>query len=127
MRGISLHPGERVVITPATGHYSAAAVDVAAALGARIIAASRNAAGLAKLEETYPGIVETVQLTGDVNAGGAALAAFGPVDAVVDVSPPAATGAPNFAAALSSLRDGGRVAVVGGRERRRCRFLILRL
>ncbi|KAI0514670.1 alcohol dehydrogenase [Xylaria bambusicola] len=115
MRGISLQPGERVVITPATGHYSAAAVDVAAALGARVIAASRNAAGLAKLKETYPGVVDTVQLTGDVKTDGAALSAFGPVDAVVDVSPPAATGAPNFAAALSSLRDGGRVTLVGGR------------
>ncbi|RWA03606.1 hypothetical protein EKO27_g11499 [Xylaria grammica] len=116
MRKIALQPGERVVITPATGHYSTAAVDVAAALGARIVAASRNAAGLARLKETYPGVVETVQLTGDVQADSVGLAAFGPVDAVVDVSPPAATGAPNLAAALSSLRDGGRVALVGGRE-----------
>ena len=115
IRNIAVQPGERVVITPATGHYSTAAVDVAVAVGARVVAASRNAAGLAKLKKTYPGAVEAVQLTGNVEADGAALRAFGPVDAVVDISPPAATGAPNLAAALSSLGDGGRVALVGAR------------
>ncbi|KAI0115860.1 alcohol dehydrogenase [Nemania sp. FL0031] len=115
MRSIALQPGERVVVTPATGHYSSAAVEVAVAVGARVVAASRNAAGLARLKETYPDVVETVQLTGDVDVDGVALAAFGPVDAVVDVSPPAATGAPNLAAAISSLRDGGRVSLVGAR------------
>ncbi|KAI1195857.1 alcohol dehydrogenase [Nemania serpens] len=115
MRGIALEPGERVIITPATGHYSSAAVNVAVALGLRVVAASRGAAGLAQLKKTYPDSVETVQLTGDVEVDGAALGAFGPVDAVIDVSPPAATGAPNFAAALSVLRYGGRVTLVGGR------------
>ncbi|KAI1161708.1 alcohol dehydrogenase [Nemania serpens] len=115
MRGIALQPGERVIITPATGHYSSAAVNVAVALGLRVVAASRGAAGLAQLKKTYPDSVETVQLTGDVEADVAALGAFGPVDAVVDVSPPAATGAPNFAVALSVLRFGGRVTLVGGR------------
>ncbi|RYC64647.1 hypothetical protein CHU98_g1536 [Xylaria longipes] len=115
MRSIALQPGERVIITPATGHYSTAAVDVAVALGARVVAASRSAAGLAKVKETYPGAVETVQLTGDVEADGKALGAFGPVDAIVDVSPPAATGATNLTAALSVLRQKGRLALVGGR------------
>ncbi|KAI1733760.1 alcohol dehydrogenase [Xylaria scruposa] len=116
MRNIALQPGERVIVTPATGHYSTAAVDVAVALGARVIAASRSAAGLARLKETYPDAVETVQLTGDIKTDGIALGAFGPIDAVVDVSPPAATGATNFAAALSVLREKGRVTLVGGRE-----------
>ncbi|KAI0858240.1 alcohol dehydrogenase [Xylaria cubensis] len=116
MRSIALQPGERVIVTPATGHYSTAAVDVAVAIGARVIAASRSAAGLARLKETYPDAVETVQLTGDIKTDGIALGAFGPIDAVVDVSPPAATGATNFAAALSVLRERGRVTLVGGRE-----------
>jgi threonine dehydrogenase-like Zn-dependent dehydrogenase len=60
-------------------------------------------------------MVETVQLTGDVEADGAALKAFGPIDAVVDVSPPAATGATNLAAALLALQDKGRVSLVGAR------------
>ncbi|KAI0453553.1 alcohol dehydrogenase [Xylaria acuta] len=115
MRSIALQPGERVIVTPATGHYSTAAVDVAVALGVRVVAASRSAAGLARLKETYPDVVETVQLTGEVEADGIALGAFGPVDAVIDVSPPAATGATNLAAAISVLRNNGRVALVGGR------------
>ncbi|KAI0427966.1 alcohol dehydrogenase [Xylaria sp. FL1042] len=115
MRSVALQPGERVIVTPATGHFSTAAVDVAVALGARVVAASRSAAGLARLKEIYPDAVETVQLTGDIETDGVALGAFGPVDAVVDVSPPAATGATNLAAALSVLGDRGRVALVGGR------------
>ncbi|KAI1749085.1 alcohol dehydrogenase [Xylaria castorea] len=116
MRSIALQPGERVIVTPATGHYSTAAVDVAVALGARVVAASRSAAGLARLKETYPDAVETVQLTGDIKTDGIALGAFGPIDAIVDVSPPAATGATNLVAALSVLRDKGRLTLVGGRE-----------
>lgn len=56
-----------------------------------------------------------MQLTGDVEADGIALGAFGPIDAVVDVSPPAATGSTNLAAAISVLREEGRVVLVGGR------------
>jgi D-arabinose 1-dehydrogenase-like Zn-dependent alcohol dehydrogenase len=116
IRRIGLEAGERVIVTPATGHYSRAAVDVAVALGARVIAASRNAAGLAKLKNAYPGAVETVQLTGDVSVDGKALAAFGRVDAVVDVSPPAASGATNLAAAVSALGESGRISLIGVRD-----------
>ncbi|KAI0150813.1 alcohol dehydrogenase [Xylariaceae sp. FL1272] len=115
LRSIGVQPGERVVITPATGHYSLAAVDVAVAMGARVIAASRNAAGLAKVKNTYPGSLETVQLCGDIETDGKALGAFGSVDAVIDVSPPAATGATNLATAISVLRERGRIVLLGGR------------
>ncbi|KAI8624176.1 alcohol dehydrogenase [Xylariaceae sp. FL1651] len=115
LRGIGLRAGERIIVTPATGHYSTAVVDVAVALGARVVAASRSAAGLAKLKQTYPDAVETVQLSGDVEADGKALGAFGAVDAVADVSPPAATGANNLEAAISVLGDHGRITLLGGR------------
>ncbi|KAI1258750.1 alcohol dehydrogenase [Xylariaceae sp. FL1019] len=115
LRGIGVKPGERVIITPATGHYSLAAVDVAVAIGARVIAASRSAAGLAKIKSTYPSSVETVQLSGDLETDGKALGAFGLVDAVIDVSPPAATGATNLEAGVSVLRERGRVLLLGGR------------
>jgi D-arabinose 1-dehydrogenase-like Zn-dependent alcohol dehydrogenase len=120
LRGIDVKPGERVVVTPATGHYSMAVVDVAVAIGARVVAASRNADKLAKIRATYssesvPQGIETVQLTGDVEKDAAAMRAFGPVDAAVEVSPPVATGSSNFAAAIASLRQGGRVSLIGGR------------
>ncbi|KAI3319841.1 alcohol dehydrogenase [Xylariaceae sp. AK1471] len=115
LRSIALQPGERVIVTPATGHYSTAAVDVAVALGARVVAFSRNASGLAKLKNTYPDSVETVQITGDVAADSKALSAFGVVDAVVEVSPPVATGSKNLETAVSVLREKGRVSLMGGR------------
>jgi len=126
LRAIDVKAGERVVITPATGHYSTAAVDVAVAMGARVVAASRNAEGLAKIRSTYSSDdsnfgsgatqgIETVQLTGDIEKDTAAMKSFGPVDAVVEVSPPAATGATNFAAAIASLRTDGRISLLGGR------------
>ncbi|KAI0397938.1 alcohol dehydrogenase [Xylariaceae sp. FL0594] len=119
LRRIDARAGERVVVTPATGHYSTAAVDVAVAMGLRVVAASRSAEGLAKIRATYSASaqgIETVQLTGDdLEKDVAALQAFGPVDAAVEVSPPAATGSTNFAAAIRALRHGGRIALIGGR------------
>ncbi|KAI1331510.1 alcohol dehydrogenase [Xylariaceae sp. FL0255] len=124
LRRINIQPGERIIVTPATGHYSSATVDVAVALGARVVAASRNAESLAKLKAQHAhasgsdgstAAVETVQLTGDIEADAKALGAFGPVDAVIDISPPAATGAPNLATAISVLRENGRICLLGAR------------
>jgi len=114
LRSISLQAGERIIVTPATGHFSAAAVDVAIAMGAEVVAASRNAIGLAKLKKIHPG-VNTVQLTGDLETDSKALAGFGVIDAIIDISPPAATGSNNITAAVSTLRPFGRVSLVGGR------------
>lgn len=114
MRSINLQAGERIIVTPATGQFSAAAVDVAVAMGARVIAASRNGDKLAKLSHIHPSI-DTVQLTGDLEVDSKRLAAFGDVDAVIDLSPPEATGSNNIAAAVSSLKRYGRVALMGGR------------
>ncbi|KAL2436492.1 hypothetical protein ABEF95_011193 [Exophiala dermatitidis] len=115
LRSIELQAGERIIVTPATGFFSTSAVDVAVAMGANVVAASRNGDYLARLKTVHPAI-ETVQLTGtDFDADKKALAAFGPVDAVVDISPPTATGSNNLAAAAATLRSGGRVALMGGR------------
>lgn len=114
LRSIDLQAGERIIVTPATGHFSAAAVDVAVAMGASVIAASRNATGLAKLKQIHPSI-ETVELTCDLKADTAALESFGNVDAVIDVSPPSATGSSNLAAAVATLHPYGRVSLAGGR------------
>lgn len=115
LRRINLQAGERIIVTPATGHHSAAAVDIAVAMGAQVIAASRNADGLAKVKSMYPRI-NTVQLTGDLATDSKALAAFGVVDAIIDVGPPKATGSNSLAAAISTLRPYGRISLSGGRE-----------
>ncbi|EHY53770.1 hypothetical protein HRR83_003984 [Exophiala dermatitidis] len=115
LRSIDLQAGERIIVTPATGFFSTSAVDVAVAMGANVVAASRNGDYLARLKTVHPEI-ETVRLTGtDFDADKKTLAAFGPVDAVVDISPPSATGSNNLAAAVATLRPYGRVSLLGGR------------
>lgn len=114
LRNIGLQAGERIIVTPATGFFSAAAVDVATAMGANVIAASRNAQALARLKATHSRL-ETAQLTGNLEADSDALSAFGLVDAVIDVSPPAATGSNSLAAAASTLRPYGHISLSGGR------------
>jgi threonine dehydrogenase-like Zn-dependent dehydrogenase len=115
MRGIDLKAGETIVVAPATGLFSCAAVAVADAMGANVIAASRNAEGLAKLTAFFPR-VRTVVLTGDVDKDTAALRApTGPVDAFMDVSPPQATGSSHLAAGMAAVRQYGRISLMGGR------------
>ncbi|KAI1762173.1 GroES-like protein [Hypoxylon sp. FL1150] len=118
LRDIRLEPGETVIVSPATGGYGGAAVQVAIAMGARVIAYGRNEKELARLKEhvlrgTPNASVETVKLTGDEMADAAALKAFGPVDAVIDFSPPQATKSPHVKSAVWTLRRGGRVSMMG--------------
>ncbi|RKL12171.1 hypothetical protein BFJ68_g7925 [Fusarium oxysporum] len=92
LRDIKLEPGETIVICPATGGYSGAAVQVALSMGARVIAMARNGEKLAKLKEhvekTSPGAnLETVLITGDESNDAAALRAFGTIDAALDLTP----------------------------------------
>jgi threonine dehydrogenase-like Zn-dependent dehydrogenase len=113
LRRVDVKAGETVLIAPATGIFSGGTVHVARAIGANVIAASRNADGLRDLEAKYPGI-KTVQLKGDDNDA-AAVAAHGPIDVFVDVSPPQATGSPHLGVGMQSVRTGGRVCLMGGR------------
>ncbi|KAK7221730.1 hypothetical protein V2G26_009733 [Clonostachys chloroleuca] len=89
------------------------AVHVARAMGANVIAASRNADGLKELERKYPGI-KTVQIKGD-EEDAAAIAAHGPIDAFVDVSPTEATGSSHLGVRMTAVKTGGRICLMGGR------------
>jgi NADPH:quinone reductase-like Zn-dependent oxidoreductase len=51
LRDIHLETGETVVVSPATGGFGGAAVQVAIAMGARVIAVGRNESKLAVLKE----------------------------------------------------------------------------
>lgn len=117
LRSVSLSPGETVIIAPATGGFSSAAVMVAVAMGARVIAMGRNTTALAKLQEAFgPDRVATVPLLGnDADAEKAALVKpFGPADVFLDLSPAAAAKSSHFAAAFAVLRHRGRVSLMGG-------------
>ncbi|KIW87540.1 uncharacterized protein Z519_11864 [Cladophialophora bantiana CBS 173.52] len=104
-RDIRLELGETVVICPATGGFGAAGVQVAIAMGARVIAIGRNEQELARLKTriskgSSTPHVDTAKITGDEGKNAAALHAFGTIDAVLDLSPPSAAKSPHFNSAI---------------------------
>lgn len=118
IRAAELRPGETVVISPATGHYSGASAELAAQLGCRVIALTRNAAKLQPLASRYPRMT-ALEVTGDASTDSIAIRALLPpgssgVDALIDTSPPEATASPsNLTAGLDALRPGGRAVFMG--------------
>jgi D-arabinose 1-dehydrogenase-like Zn-dependent alcohol dehydrogenase len=118
LRDIKLEPGETIVVSPATGGFGGAGVQVAIAMGARVIAMGRNEKELARLKKhvekgTPSGRIETVKISGDTGTDTAVMQAFGTIDAILDLSPPAASKSTHFASAVSALRRGGRCSLMG--------------
>ncbi|KAL2147164.1 hypothetical protein VTI28DRAFT_594 [Corynascus sepedonium] len=113
LRAIDVKPGERVIIAPATGIFSGAAVQVAVAMGAQVVALGRNREQLEKLQRMFPpGRVQAVQITGNVEADTTSLKQFGPVDAYLDLSPPAASGSTHLRSCFAALRKYGRACIM---------------
>ena len=110
---IDLKVGETIIIAPATGAFGGAAVEVALAMGARVIAAARSAESLKRLAAMNERIL-TVQLTGNVETDAKALKQFGTVDAFQDWSPPIAAKTTHIKACMLALRVGGRASLMGG-------------
>jgi alcohol dehydrogenase len=111
-----LQAGETVLVSGATGGFGSAAVAVALAMGAGcVVAPGRNAATLADLARRFGPRVRTVALTGDGSADTAAMRGAAPsaIDCVLDILPPSAGAQVSRAAALS-VREGGRVVLMGG-------------
>lgn len=115
LRSIDLQAGETVVIAPATGGFGGAAALVAVAMGARVIAMGRNERALQGLRELSPRI-QTVVASNDHMLEMNELAKFGPVDAVLDLSPPTAASTTMLTSGIKSLRKGGRVSLMGFRK-----------
>ncbi|KAF2469979.1 isopropanol dehydrogenase [Lindgomyces ingoldianus] len=114
--------GTTVIVAPATGKFSGGAVLAALAMGAKVIAAGRNEAGLQKLFN-FPGAKErltTVKLQSDVEKDAASLlAATGGKGAhvYIDLSPPAASGpttASHIKSSILALRRNGQAVMMGG-------------
>jgi D-arabinose 1-dehydrogenase-like Zn-dependent alcohol dehydrogenase len=121
LRDIKLEPGETIVVSPATGGFGSAGVMVAIAMGARVIALGRNETKLAKLKEHMkrgtPGAnIETVKMTGDDAADTAALAAFGEIDAALELSPHGAANSNHLKSVVNALRQNGRCSLMGMAE-----------
>jgi len=114
---IGLKAGETVVILPATGVFGGCAVEVASAMGARVIAGGRNVEALEKLARTVSN-VKTVQLTGDVEVNTAAITECysGPVDTSFDISSPEMLNMNHISSGLASLTTYGRASMMGGQR-----------
>lgn len=116
---IDVRPGQTVIVAPPTGGFGSAAVQVALAMGARVIAMGRNASKLENLVRqmaplTRPGMLETVTISGSVETDVKNLQKFRPIDAFFDISPDEAINSSHFKAAILSLRHEGRVSLMGG-------------
>ena len=116
---IDVCAGETVVVAPASGFFSGAAVHMALGMGARVIAAARNEKVLSKMAETFKSTERFVPviLKSDIEADAAAIrtAAGGKgADAYIDFSPPAAPKSTHLQACIMALRPFGRVALMGG-------------
>ncbi|KAH8912985.1 alcohol dehydrogenase [Coniochaeta sp. PMI_546] len=114
LRGINLQPGETVIVSPATGMFSGAAVQVAVAMGAKVIAYSRNQKVLEQIQAAQPaGRVKIVLNTGDGEKDTAALKQFGPADAYIDISPYQAANSTHVRNAIMAVKQYGRVSLMG--------------
>ncbi|KAK5175363.1 uncharacterized protein LTR77_000502 [Saxophila tyrrhenica] len=116
LRDIGLQAGQTVVIAPATGAFGGAAVNVALAMGARVIAMGRSKDSLAFLKSKipHPERVETVPITGDMMADCKELKKYGPIDAYFDIGPPEAHASTHIKSCIIALRHGARISIMGG-------------
>jgi threonine dehydrogenase-like Zn-dependent dehydrogenase len=112
LRSIDLKAGETIIIAPATGAYSGAAVDVALAMGARVIALGRNLKVLEALAATHPR-VSVLQLKNDFQEDLSALKKFGTIDAYLDISPAVANESTHVRSCFMALKPYGRVSLMG--------------
>lgn len=114
LRSVNVQAGETVLVAPATGSYSGAAVQVAVAMGANVVAMGRNVAELKRLQDLFPGRVSIVQNTGDVEADAAALRrAGGEIDVYIDISPASANDSTHIRSCFMAVRQYGRVCLMG--------------
>jgi len=111
-----LRAGQTVLVNGATGAFGSAAVAVALAMGvACVIATGRNQRALDELRRRYGPRVRPVRMVVDEEADRRAMlrAAPGPIDAVLDLLPPAASPL-QARAALLTVRPYGNVVLMGG-------------
>ncbi|KAH6997266.1 isopropanol dehydrogenase [Ilyonectria destructans] len=116
---LDVKPGEVVIVCPATGKFGGAAVATALAMGARVIAAGRNAKTLEALAGLYKttGRIKTAVLSGDAEKDTKVLTEMAGnvgADCYVDFSPPQASTSTHIQACLGAVRPYGRIVFNGG-------------
>lgn len=116
-RSVGLQVGETVLVAPATGGFSSAAVRLALNLGAgKVIMVGRDASKLGELESLlgHDPRLNRVVITGDVDADTRSIREHGPVSLYFDMTPDAGAKGTHLKSAFQSLRHGARVCLMGG-------------
>ncbi|KAI4942531.1 hypothetical protein J4E91_010129 [Alternaria rosae] len=113
LKGIGLRPGERLVVTPATGLFSGAAVGVAVAMGATVLVTGRNERALRRLADAHPKLVSSVPRTNDLDVDVENLQKHGTIDAFLEFTPTGAEGSTHVRAAFRALKQYGRACIMG--------------
>ncbi|MBV9418444.1 MAG: alcohol dehydrogenase catalytic domain-containing protein [Alphaproteobacteria bacterium] len=111
-----LKAGETILVSGATGGFGGAGVAVALAMGAAtVVASGRNVAALDSLVRQYGPRVKPAPMRGDEAGDKRRIldVAGGPIDVVLDFLPREAN-ASQVMAAVTSVRNGGRVVLMGG-------------
>ncbi|KAH8672647.1 chaperonin 10-like protein [Tricladium varicosporioides] len=113
---LELKVGETVIVSPATGNFGRAAVDMCLALGCNVVAFGRNESVLQSVKEKGKGRVEIVKISGNVEADAEILKStrFGEPHAFFDISPPSSGPATYLKSGILALRHSGRVSLMGG-------------
>ncbi|KAF2649737.1 alcohol dehydrogenase [Lophiostoma macrostomum CBS 122681] len=116
LKDINVSAGETVIVAPATGAFGGGAVQVAVAMGARVIAMGRQESKLMDLKTHFGEKVEVVRITGDVDKDTEQLlkSSRSPIDAYFDVSPPEAIKSTHIKSCIQAVRVKGMVALMGG-------------
>ncbi|KAF8208692.1 hypothetical protein K438DRAFT_282536 [Mycena galopus ATCC 62051] len=114
LRDVGVKAGEKVINAPATGSFGGAAVVAALAMGARVIAMSRDADALEQVKAINPDRIRTVLNTGDVMADTKELTQDGPADVFLDLSPREAVASTHLQSCILALRREGRTSLMGG-------------
>lgn len=114
LRDLNVQAGDTVIIAPATGSFGGAAVQVAVAMGLRVVAGGRNLEALKKIAATSDRIsiahLKCDDLQGDLRT----LQKFGQIDAYLDISPPAAANRTHIESCLMAVKAYGKVSLMGG-------------
>ena len=109
---VQIKPGDTVVIAPSTGKFSGDIVHLASAMGATVIAASRNKAILDKLAKIFPR-VHALQLTGDIQKDADGMQQWGVPDAFLDFTPQMPSIPSHLTSAIQAVKPRGRVCLLG--------------
>lgn len=113
---IGLSAGETIVISGATGFFGSAAVAVALAMGAGcVIAPGRNQIVLDELVRRFGNRVRPVLLSGneEQDSNNIKETAVYPIDCALDILPPSVS-ANMVRAAIMTVREYGRISLMGG-------------